>query len=148
MKLIDNKTKFFILISYLNSCQIECSDFSIFNADAGNLGFSLKRIKAGKANAIMAIVFTNMKSLTSPTSASFFTKTGPIPNPRIPPMIKAKDCAEIATVRYSGGNQILLKAIVAIYTIALVDAIIIFPMKTQIKSPVSMKIHLKTAPNI
>jgi hypothetical protein len=50
----------------------------------------------------------------SPTVASPFTNIGPIAKPSIPPIINAKDCAEIATVLWDGGNQMLLKAMVAI----------------------------------
>jgi hypothetical protein len=62
--------------------------------------------------------------------------------------MKARDCAEMAIVRYSGGNQMLLIEIVAIYTIALVEAIIMFPIKTHVKLPVRQKTHLNKAPKI
>lgn len=74
------------------------------------------------------------------------TKIGPIINPKMPPMIKARDCAATHTVLCAGGNQILLRAIVAIYTIALVSAIKKLPMKIQVKLLSKRKTSLSSAP--
>ena len=140
--------KFLILINFLNSSQGECSVLVILSVEAGYFGFSLNNKIAGNANTITQMVLTAIKTLISPNVASPWTKIGPIANPSIPPIIKAKLWAEIATVLYSGGNQRLLIDIVAICTTALVEAIKRLPTKTQVKFPSSMKMHLKRAPKI
>jgi hypothetical protein len=114
-KLIDSRTKFFIFTSFLNSCQGECSIFSILSSEGGNSGFSLNKNTAGKPNARIAPVCTIRKVLIWPREGSLeLTKRGPIMNPRIPPIMKARDCAATHTVLYAGGNQMLLRAMVAI----------------------------------
>jgi len=91
-KLIASRLKFLIFISFLNSYQGEWSIFSILIADGGYFGFSAKKKTAGRAKTSMQPVWTIRKVL-SYARVGFLvdTKRGPIINPRIPPMMKAKD---------------------------------------------------------